>query len=35
MAYVLILYWYSCTSAIETPRPRETVVYKCQGRGRE
>ena len=33
MEFALILYWYACVSAIET-RPRETVAYQCEGRGR-
>ena len=33
MTIALMLYWYACVSAIET-RPRETVVYRCEGKGR-
>ena len=26
MEFALILFWFSCVSAVETPRPRETVA---------
>jgi len=35
MELALILYWYACISAIETPAPRVTVAYRCEGRKKQ